>query len=206
MLDVSLFTRLLTGFKSASLQTKIGIIGIILGLGCVFLGLLLVRQSARSFGSDPQESSSVPVLGSIVVDVSGAVVQPGVYQVAVGDRWALAVKLAGGILPQADQEFVGRQLNLAKELEDGAKIYIPFSDEVIISDSVSDHTEIVPSNSSGISINTASLEQLDSLPGIGPKRAQDIIDNRPYLELIELVDRDIISETIFEDIEPLTAL
>ena len=66
-----------------------------------------------------------PQTGEIVVDVAGAVEKPGVYTLPSGSRIGEALVVAGGLSAQADREWVARTVNLAAELEDGAKIYIP---------------------------------------------------------------------------------
>ncbi len=114
---------------------------------------------------------------SIWVDVRGAVNQPGVYALPVGSRVQDALARAGNVLVNADT----RALNLARRVNDGEQIYVPMLGEA---------TPVPPTASSGksaptatralskLNINTASLAELDTLPGIGPAIAQRIIDYR----------------------------
>ena len=75
-------------------------------------------------------------------------------------------------------------------------MYVPFvSDAEVIS------TTTEPTTSDTISINTATTAQLESLAGIGQKRATDIIAGRPYQQLQEVVDRGVLSKTVFEQIK-----
>jgi competence protein ComEA len=126
----------------------------------------------------------------IMVDVAGAVVQPGVYNLPFDARLKDALSAAKGLTQQADLEYVSRTFNQAKKLADGEKIYIPAVGEA--------STE---SSASTININSASLDALDALPGIGQVTAQKIIDSRPYSTVDELVDRKIISQSTFTKIK-----
>ncbi|HSS34051.1 MAG TPA: ComEA family DNA-binding protein [Solirubrobacterales bacterium] len=107
--------------------------------------------------------------GDVVVDVTGAVVRPGVYRMPIGSRVDDAVQRAGGATPRAQLEAV----NLAARLADGQQVVVP---------------ERVPGGSavaSGagevegpISLGTATVEQLDTIDGIGPVTAEDIVEFR----------------------------
>ncbi|MBQ3122755.1 MAG: ComEA family DNA-binding protein [Firmicutes bacterium] len=114
------------------------------------------------------------------IDVAGAVVTPGVIQIEEGSRVFQAIALAGGLKPDADT----MNVNLAAELHDGDKIFIPTVVEVkkdkkaggIITNKVT--TNVSTSENTLININTASSEQLQTLNGIGPSTAEKIIDYR----------------------------
>ncbi|MCG0275551.1 MAG: helix-hairpin-helix domain-containing protein [Thermosediminibacteraceae bacterium] len=129
----------------------------------------------------------------IVVHVAGAVKNPGVYELDEGCRVIDAIEAAGGQLPEAD--IAG--INLAKKLHDEEKLYVPKLGES-------------PANSSPdgrININSAGLEELDKLPGIGPSLAQRIIDYRnqhgPFKSIEELKNVSGIGEKRFEEIKNL---
>lgn len=177
-------------------------------LGCLSVALgfgLLIRTASY----DPPEVSAADLPQEVrwqMVDVGGAVVQPGVYQLAAGERWSRAVQLAGGILPQADALFVARQLNLAQEAEDGGKLYIPFASEASSISTPGEDVSLDRPATNGVSINSASSAELDILPGIGVKRAEDIIQNRPYTSLNELVERKVLTQSILDDLEGLISL
>ena len=115
----------------------------------------------------------------IIVHITGEVKKEGVIHLNKGDRIIDAIKKAGGETKQADLS----QVNLAYELQDGQKIYIPNKNEKILKYIVDENgnTNINSLNSKEeekVNINTANQSELDSLPGIGPATAQKIIEYR----------------------------
>lgn len=114
---------------------------------------------------------------AIVVDVDGAVAQPGVVTLANGARVADAIVAAGGLTSEADTT----SLNQAAILSDGEKVYVPREGETAsaAASPSSSKTGIGSDSSSGlININTATVEDLDTLPGVGPATAQAIVEER----------------------------
>lgn len=101
--------------------------------------------------------------GRIVVYVSGAVKNPGVYEFPAGARAYEAVKAAGDVLPYADVDHV----NLSAEIADGEQLHIPLDPE-----------RTVPGAEQLVNINTAGKMELITLPGIGEATAQKILDYR----------------------------
>lgn len=155
---------------------------------------------------NPTQSSSV------FIDVSGAVENPGVYQLKEGERVASAIAAAGGISLLADSSYINTSFNLAERIKDGQKIYIPFEGEQSQLNTFPVLNENEPltqlpinteSSNELISINTATENQLDTLPRIGEVTAEKIITARPYLSVDELVSKKIISEGVFEEIKEL---
>jgi len=135
--------------------------------------------------------SAAPTLGNIVVHITGAVVRPGVYQLAPGARVEQAVRAAGGFLPEADNSAI----NLAAPLSDGQMLRILKTGETPPPNLLSERSETNPSIESGLlNINQATAEQLEALPGIGPTLAGRIIAYRdtygPFhsLEEVDLVE------------------
>ena len=119
--------------------------------------------------------------GRVVVHVAGAVRRPGVYELSRGARVDDAVQRAGGARPRADLS----QLNLAAELEDGRQVLVPLRAPATAggTDSASGTAVAGASVPGGppaapVNLNSATLEQLDALPGVGPATAQKILGYR----------------------------
>ena len=106
----------------------------------------------------------------IYVYVCGHVRQPDVYSLAAGTRLYEAIEAAGGAADDADLQ----QLNLADQLTDGQRIYVPAEGETAAE---SEYTEDKMSNGL-VNINTATAEQLQTLPGIGQAKAKAIVAYR----------------------------
>ena len=109
----------------------------------------------------------------IFVDIKGAVKNPGVYQMKVGDRVKDALDAAGGLTGEADSQ----KVNLAKRLEDQMVIVVP---------KVGEEAEEIPAGETRkeatkegkVNINTATVEELKTLKGVGEKKAEAIIEYR----------------------------
>ncbi len=149
----------------------------------------LEYQEKAAVGSNSdynQEAQVTPAV--VVVNVSGAVKNPGVYSLKSGARVNDALEKAGGLAQNANRNWVSRNLNLASKLSDGEKVYIPEEGEGesspvlgLVGESAGIAMEEKDSNSTcpaQININTASLETLTCLYNVGEKRAQEIIDYR----------------------------
>jgi len=140
----------------------------------------------------------------IFVDVSGSVNSPGLYEASNSSRLKNLIDLAGGLSEGADKEFFARNFNLAQVVSDQEKIHIPSMWEVSMGYFVESRSLREDTNEfNKISINDATLEELDTLPGVGKVTGQKIIDNRPYGALQELIDRKVISENLLEKVEDL---
>ncbi len=146
-------------------------------------------------------STISPSPATIVVDVAGWVIRPGVYEFRQGDRVIDAVRMAGGAKPGADLT----SINLASLLTDGQQIVVPRKGKG--GASVPGVGPGGPPGSGGaalINLNTATLDQLESLPGIGPALAQRIIDYRqehgPFRSVDELLNVSGIGEKRLADL------
>lgn len=169
------------------------LVGMVLILGGVFASSL---NKPRQF---PRESV-VEGQKFISVDVSGAVVTPGVYQLNESARIEEAVKAAGGFSDGANLEYISKSLNLAQKLTDGTKVYVPFQGEsasVMGTSTSSTRTAI----SGKVNINTSSQSELEALPGIGPVTASKIISGRPYGSIEELLGKKIVGKSVYEKIK-----
>ncbi|MDO8486677.1 MAG: ComEA family DNA-binding protein [Candidatus Curtissbacteria bacterium] len=127
----------------------------------------------------------------LVVDIGGAVANPGVYRLSSDLRVNDAIKAAGGLVGGADTS----KMNLAAKIGDGQKIYVPSAGQV---------SGVKYQEASGlISINSATEQELDTLPGIGPVTAKKIIAGRPYSSLNDLLVKKAVSASVFEKIKDL---
>jgi competence protein ComEA len=161
--------------------------------GVVLLGALLVlgvpRLLHRGGGHvvvpllrPPRAAQARVSSAKLVVDVAGAVRRPGLHALAPGTRIADAVAAAGGATAKADINAV----NLAAPIADGEQIVVPARG----SGAGGASSGAAPSPTAPLDLNSASLEQLDALPGIGPTTAQKILDFRqahgPFHSVAEL--------------------
>lgn len=106
----------------------------------------------------------------LVVHVDGAVAAPGVYELAEGTRVNDAIAAAGGLAEGADTS----SINLAAGVLDGEKVYVPLEGEAGSAGAASG-AEDTPAP---ININTATIEELDELPGVGEATARAIVEDR----------------------------
>lgn len=169
------------------------------GVLLILFGLfqLASGQKKSDVEFQPSASKAVSEPQKIMIDIEGAVVKPGVYQLGLDSRFVDALAAAGGLSSEADRDFVEKNINLVKKVSDGLKIYIPRVGEQILS---SDSAGGVDAAST-ININSASIGDLDTLPGVGSVTAQKIIDGRPYATVDDLVKRKIVSASEFDKIK-----
>ena len=155
-------------------------------------------------------STTVTQPALIYVQVAGAVRRPGVYQVPPDSRAFQAVLQAGGFTEDADQEAVP----LASRLSDGCRLYIPRRGETpagpVLSKDPGEGSGKGASASAPVSLNSATLEELDSLPGIGPALAQQIVSYRetkgPFTSIDQLGEVPGIGPSKLEQLRPLVGL
>ena len=146
----------------------------------------------------PTAEPSTPTPATINVYVSGAVKKPDVYALPSNAIVKDAIAAAGGATADADLD----RINLATELADQMQVYVPHKGEAAPPPSNGS-----PPNASTamININTASAEELDKLPGIGPAIAKAIIDyrtkNGPFKKIEDINDVKGIGDALFEKIK-----
>lgn len=139
------------------------------------------------------------------VDIQGNVVRPGVYEFEEDQIIDDAIKKAGGLTDDADVDYIDKNLNRAEKLKDQQKIYIPAKGESKSNIDNSDNNDVLGENNEPgkVNINTASLEELDSLPGIGPSYAKKIIEGRPYSSIEDIKGVKGIGDSTFIKIQEL---
>ena len=163
-------------------------------------GLTLVQEDATAGETAADSAAPENASGEVVVHVAGAVSSPGVYTLPADSRVDDAVRAAGAT---ADADL--SQLNLAQKLADGQKITVPVAGATP-ADGSSAATTADSDNGGLININTATQEELESLPSIGEVRAQAIIAYREehggFRTIDELKEVSGIGDKIFADISP----
>ncbi len=182
--------------------------------GFALAGLLVFVSRAPA--GQPIVLQPAPTKAPIAVHVIGAVPRPGLYEFAEGARVQDAIDAAGGLLAAANSD----ALNLAALLTDGQQLNVPYKSgeappqqqeddsSLNLPGSSNQNTTPTPSSSARrININTATLEELDSLPGIGPTLAQRIIDyrteNGPFTAIEDIMDVSGIGPATFDKIKDL---
>lgn len=189
--------------KLVSAALALGTILILVGL-FLFSGVFESSQ-VEVLESSVQESESP---NKIFVEIAGAVVKPGVYELLASDRVERLLIIAGGLSAGADRAWVEKNINRAAKIVDGQKLYIPKEGEVLQSTgSTKSAAGILGLTITGlVNINTAVQSELESLKGIGPARALAIIENRPYATIDELVSKKVLGQKVFGEIkEQITA-
>ncbi|KRN54496.1 helix-hairpin-helix domain-containing protein [Carnobacterium divergens] len=184
--------------------------------------LLFTQQSSENIVVEPLEESrskeeqqlekeesskkKEPSPEKLVVDIKGAVKNPGVYGVTSDMRLIDAINLAGGFTGEADQS----QMNLALRLTDQLMIYVPKNGEELTMEqslkqpvkSGEKVNEEVASKGLKVNLNTASVAELQTLAGVGLKKAEDIIryreENGSFQQIEELTKVSGIGEKTYE--------
>ncbi|MEW6402921.1 MAG: ComEA family DNA-binding protein [Chloroflexota bacterium] len=174
-------------------------------------GLLFVM---RTPAGEPIILQPAPTEKPIAVHVVGAVPRPGLYEFAEGARVQDAIDAAGGLLAEADPG----SMNLAALLEDGQQLDIPYAAGAepqqgtgegsgAFGDPFGTETPTEAVDVDLVNINTATAEELDGLPGIGPTTAQKIIEyrevNGPFLQIEDIMNVSGIGPSTFENIKDL---
>lgn len=145
-----------------------------------------------------------PTEKPIIVHITGAVPRPGVYALPKGARVQDVISAAGGFLAEAEKETI----NLARTLEDGERLDIPYMEgfSPVIPTAI---PGLITSGSDEdlVNINTALAFELESLPGIGPALAQRIIEyrnaNGPFLSTEDIINVPGIGPGTYERIKDL---
>ncbi|CAN5747878.1 hypothetical protein BH24ACT6_BH24ACT6_16230 [soil metagenome] len=157
-------------------------------------------------------ASSVPT--TVTIHVAGSVERPGVYSLPAGSRIQAAVAAAGGPTRRADLDAI----NMAAPAVDGAQIYVPARGEAVppVADTASSGgapvvgSPSVPDASAPVDVNMAGLDELDTLPGVGPATATAIIqyrdENGPFASVDDLESVQGIGPVTLEAIRELVTV
>ena len=189
------------------------------------------KKKAEITESDQSSAIQQPVSQTIYVDVCGAVVNPGVYELSSDSRVFQAIEKAGGYLPGAAASY----LNRARSLYDGQQIYVPTQEEVdsqtipltqdetaqdgvvqegtaqtgTAADNTADGTETTQAGQR-INLNTADVSQLSTLTGVGESKALAIIayreENGPFTSIEDIMNVTGIKEGTYEKIKDKIAI
>ena len=190
------------GFTDEQRKAVLIVFGAFIAVGAIFFVL------AQGHGSQSTETIIPTVItptiaGVLIVDVSGRVRKPGVYSLDKGSRAIDALNLAGGALPGVN---LG-DINLAHLLFDGEQIIVGAPKVSYSTSSRSSVKAKAPTASAPLSLNSATLAQLDTLPGIGPVMANRIFAyrklNGPFILIDDLKKVTGIGDAKFAEISKL---
>ena len=193
---------------------------IFLGLGvCFILGGIFLQGRLNLSSSKVEVLKTMQPVGTnevaikqITIDVEGSLKNTGVYRLPSDSRVQDALQIAGGLTANADENWINKNLNKASKLVDGQKIFIPDNQQSNVLSATNSTTNTSVAQSSNVSdsniinINTASSQDLDTLPGIGQVYAQKIIDQRPYSDIGELTSKKILPQATFDKIKNLISI
>lgn len=174
-----------------------GILFIIISLGVQYhkvtqSQLYFIEETSEEYLTSvdiPQSEESI-----IYIDIKGAVNRPGLYQLSEGSRMVDAIEAAGGLTTEADD----RTINLAEKLLDQQKIIVYTESEIAEQLMQEDRDNLLDRDyhlsspsvaSQKININIATVEELQTLPNIGPKKAQAIIEYRQTNGSFQTIDQ-----------------
>jgi competence protein ComEA len=181
-------------------------------IGLLVAGIILVVATPPR--GVPLSLQPMPTRAPILVHVDGAVHSPGVYSLPTGSSVQDAIEAAGGLTENAET----RTVNLARILQDGEQIYIPeYNSDHPEEPNLSLETAPQPAPDSPpedgnqtaypVNINPAQAYELETLPGIGPGKAADIISYRevhgPFMKIEDIMNNDGIAEGTFTEIKDL---
>ncbi len=179
----------------------------------ITLSLLIILASSALFLITPTQAKTPPVRLTaaeklstkaqekyVYVDIAGAVLYPDVYKLPENTRLKSLIEKAGGYSQKADIEQIEKTMNMSRTLTDQEKVYIPKQGDGVAQVVVEIEDDPL------IHINSASLESLNSLAGVGDVTARKIIDERPYKLLSDLATKKVIGKALFDKIKDQIAL
>jgi competence protein ComEA len=206
----------------ASATVVLSVIAFVLAFGAGASGTVVI-DGGMPLGSDapaagdtigigigPSAGSDPPLL---VVEIVGAVVQPGVFRLPPDARVGDLVEAAGGYGTRVDAARASRELNLAAPLHDGDQVRVPSRDDDPATGpqpAATAATSTGDSDSSGpLDLNRATSAELEALPGIGPVTAGKILSSReeqPFASVDELRTRKLLGVKTFDKLKDLVTV
>ncbi len=172
--------------------TALAVLAVVAGGTWLLKGSPGRAEDQLPFASHPASTTDTSVAlpttsaaAAVVVYVTGAVITPGVYTLAAPARVTDAVAAAGGVEAQADLNVV----NLAATLRDGERVYVPAVGEVIPIVVTGEAGAVTTAPAGPVNVNSATADQLDVLPGVGPSTAAAIVTHREQHGPFQTVDQ-----------------
>ncbi len=183
------------------------------GLGLLVLLMIAGRVAFGAGEGEPARGVQSVALDvdeepppEVIVHVAGAVLQPGLYRLPDGSRIDDAIAEAGGAKPKAALELV----NLAAPLADGQQVLVPLRGGEGVPGAGGSEAAAGAAPGGKVHLNSATLDQLDELPGVGPVTAQQILDyrsaNGAFRSVDELDAVPRIGPATLEQLRPLVDL
>ena len=185
--------------RRSRLRVALGaaVVLVLVGLGCAVLFSALAPTGSSTVVAPSVAPTAAPA--GIFVHVLGEVAEPGLYELAEGDRAVDAIAAAGGFARKADQT----QLNLARFVTDGEQIIVP---RVGATDATAPDAS-VPGK---VNLNTADAATLETLPRIGPAMAERILawreDNGRFTAVEDLMSVSGVGDKTFEALKSLVTV
>ncbi|MEY4502752.1 MAG: hypothetical protein RLZZ576_6 [Actinomycetota bacterium] len=205
-----LLTKAKAGDKASRIALIAPVVAFVFALGWFNSGVppTQVIEPTPSLYAEPSSLAEADNFATtdIFVHVTGAVAKPGVYAAEVGSRVFDIVAMAGGFTKKADQASV----NLARLVSDGEQLLVFERASEAKSASTSSNTSVGSMAGTLVSLNRATLSELEELPGVGPTLAQRIIDwrsaNGGFKSLEDLLEVGGIGDKLFAGIQGKVAL
>ena len=165
-----IFDKILAKIRELSIRYKYVILCIFaISIGIYVIDYIRQEEESKIDLSEyyVEESNNENISENIIVHIDGGVANPGVYEMDSNSRVNDVIEKAGGLLPEA----ITKNINLARQINDGEKIYIYVEGE---EENIQE--EIVNQSSGKVNINNATKDELTSLPGIGDSTANKILE------------------------------
>ena len=189
--------------QNISTKMKI-VIAVVVVLIATTVGIYMYKQTQENTVSyyGNEEQSEETHISQITVHITGAINNPGVIILEEGARIVDALEAAGGETEEADVN----RLNLAYVLEDGEKLYIPSKNEEE-QEYITQGKDNMSEGQSKININSAQIEELITLPGVGEATANKIIEyrkeNGKFQKIEDLKNVPGIGDSKYENIKTM---